>query len=226
MSLKCSNTLHSLVFGCTHCNRSRRADTSRGVLAPAMCPADAATSATATGVFAPFDRSEPRTAAAEADGDAADVAAPMHGRIATGHHPVETARRLVMTAPPPSCRTGDLGKRSRGGNRTPISAPGRNRTGLAKGRAAFGNDHSNGSIPFKSRRISGPDVEPVVHSQLSLRRREAAAGLPVPCDDFSGGFLTQGTGGGQVERGTQAVCGRPLVPRPSSPRAQAECHPW
>lgn len=207
-------------------NSSRRAPT------PSARPANTATNLTMVGALSRFDQSVPYSAASEAGGSAAGVTAPMHGQIAVHPRTGATTRRLVMTAPPPSFRTENLRKRSRGGNRTPAfvssdAVPVRNPTGLVKGRVDSGNDHRSDSIPSKSRRISDPDVEPVVASQLSVRTRDSSAvGLAVQCEDVSGDFLTQGVGGGEVDRGAQAVCGQPLVPRPSSPRFQGECHPW
>lgn len=190
-----------------------------------------ATSVVMTEMLSPFDQSVPRTAATEAGGNAADFAAPMHGQIAVGHRAGETTRRLVMTAPPLSFRTQNLGKRSRGRNRTPVfignsAARGKNRPGLATGRVDSGNGRHSDSIPSKSRRISDIGVEPVLTSQLSVRRREAATGLAENCESFSGEFLMAEAEGGGVGCGAQAVCGRPLVPRPSSLRTQGECHPW
>ena len=173
----------------------------------------------------PYHQSELCAAARAAGGASADLAAPMHGQPAVDSHTGRATTRLAMTAPPSSSRTKNLGKRSRGGNRTPRStsstaSPAKNRAGLVFGRVDSGSGHRSDSIPAKSRRVSDPDAEPVVTSQLSVRRPEVCAGLAVGCNDFSGDVLTQ------VAGGAQAVFGRPLVPRPSSPRAQGECHPW
>lgn len=190
-----------------------------------------ATSLAMTEVLSPFEQSVPRTAATKAGSNAADVAAPMHGHLAVGgHHTGEVPRRLITTAPsPPPIQTDNLGKRSRGGPRTSTinsTVTVGNGTGLARGRPASGDCRHSNSIPSKSRRISAPDMEPVMASQLSVRRREAVAGLAVQCDPVSEDFFMQRAGGEEVNGGAQAVCGQPLVPQPSSPRAQGECHPW
>lgn len=201
---------------------------------PSVRPVNTAASPTTAGALSPLDESILHTAETEAGGSTAGVTAPMHGQIEVDPRTGETARRLVMTAPAPSFRSENLGKRSRGGTRTPVSIsssavklPVRSRTGrLVKGRADSGDGRRSDSIPSKSRRISDPDTEPVVTSQLSVRRRESAVAVAVQGNDASEGCLMQGVGGGEVDRGAQAVRGQPLVPQPSSPRPQAECHPW
>ncbi|CAM9131600.1 unnamed protein product, partial [Scytosiphon promiscuus] len=73
------------------------------------------------------------------------------------------------------------------------------------------------SILSKSDRVADVDVEPI-QNHLSVRRRTAIGYHTTTSNGFDEG-LARG-------RGAQAVCGQPLVPHPSSPRVQGECHPW
>lgn len=117
------------------------------------------------------------------------------------------------TAPSATVHTKQPEKRSRGGNLTSF----RTRRTLSKRPTTSARERLGSSVPSKFGRVAEIDVEPI-QNQLAVRRRGAVEGQTTACDGFNE-ELPRG-------RGAQAVCGRPLVPRPSSPRGQGECHPW
>lgn len=210
-------------------NLPDRTDHGRRFEAPSGNQGEAAARVKRTGGGVSLARRTVRWAATGEDHGAGGAAAPMHGQTVASPHSAATAQRLVMTAPSPPGREENPGKRSRGENtatRTP-SADGvraKKRPSLAEGLAASGHGQQSPSIPSKSRRVPGVDIERGLACQLPVKQSEGVVGQTLLRDGHAGDSSTGGAG--VAGEGAQAVCGRPLVPRPSSPRTQGACHPW
>lgn len=198
--------------------------------APPENPGEAAASVKRIGGGVSLARRTLRSAAIREDDSVGGAAAPVHGQTEAGPQSAATARRLVMTSPSPAGGEENPGKRSRGES-TATTGPGADsphagkRPSLAEGLAASGLGQQSSSIPSKSRRVPGVDVERGLASHLPVKESEGVVGQTLLRGGYAGNASASGAAG-VAGGGAQAVCGRPLVPRPSSPRTQGACHPW
>ncbi|CAM9252597.1 unnamed protein product, partial [Ectocarpus sp. 12 AP-2014] len=144
-------------------------------------------------------------------GDATAVApAPMHGQATAGHR---SRHHRTAAAKGERTRDGTQASTCATINASPAR---RKRQSLTEGLAPSATGRQSSIIPYKSHHVPDVDAETVLASSLSVRRPETTA-VPIDGSDEMRA---------RRQKGVQAVCRWPVVPRPCSPRSAAECHPW